>query len=167
MTLTPFPPNPPKSPVVDLRRFLTDEEAVDLYFYMKQVCSDAIYNECILDAREFNSFALQEFINSRRFNEPIIEEYYSDAWLPKYRHFLKQLWDYTNRQLRFSGKNIRLPFNIFTKFIFYLLVGLSDRVLIASLPIFIISSISSRLIEKFVPVWLVRILIKCEKDGGT
>ena len=117
--IDPISPKSPKSPVIDLRRFLTDEDAVDLYFYMKQVCHDAIYDGCILDVPQFNSFVLQEFINSRRFNEPIVEDYYSDAWFPKYRYFLKQLWEYTNQQLIFSGKNIRFPFKIFTRFIFY------------------------------------------------
>ena len=112
-------PKSPKSPVFDPARFLTEEEAIDLFFYMKQVCHDAIYDECILDVPQFNSFALQDFVNTRRFNEPIIEDYFKDDWLPKYRRFLRQLWEYTNRQLVFSGKRIRFPLHVFNKFVFY------------------------------------------------
>ena len=112
-------PKSPKTPVIDPQRFLTEDEATDLFFYMKQVCHDAIYDGCILDVPQFNSFSLQEFINSRRFNESIVDQYFEEDWLPTYRYFLRQLWEYTNRQLVFSGKRIRLPRNVFYKFVFY------------------------------------------------
>ena len=118
--LSPTSPKSPKSPRVDPRRMMSEEDAVELYFFMKQVCIDMFYEGCLLNKPEFNSFSLEDVINTRRFREPIEDEYfYTEVWIPTYRMALNILFEYTNRQLAAMGKRISFPKKLFNKFIFH------------------------------------------------
>lgn len=119
--LSPKSPKSPKSPrVIDPRRFITEEESIDLFYFMKQVCHDGFYEGCLFNTREFSSFSVLELINSRRFNEELVnEDFYNEVWLPTYRRYIDILREYTNHQLNFMGKKIAIPRKLFQRFVYH------------------------------------------------
>ena len=123
--VSPKSPHSPKSPrVIDPTRFVTEDEAIDLYFYIKQVCHDDYYDGCLFNVAEFNSYSIQDLINSRKFNEPIDNpEFYKYVWLPTYRRFIDILHEYINRQMVFMGKRISIPKRLFQRFVYHFCNG--------------------------------------------
>ena len=117
---TPRSPKSPTSPKFNIKRRITEEDAIDIYFFMKQVCYDSYYDGCLLNIPEFNSFSIQHFINTKRFNETIDEpEFYKDEWLPTYRDFIDILLEYTNRQLSSMGKRVSIPRRLFQRVVYH------------------------------------------------
>ena len=110
-------PRAPRS--IDPKRVLTEDEAIDLYFYMKEVCKEGFYDHCLLNENEFNSFSLQEFINTRRHSHTIEDvDHFKHQWIPTYRNYLEIMLEYVNRQLRFMGKKVAIPRKLFYRFVY-------------------------------------------------
>ena len=111
-------PGTPKSPKQPPYKLISEDDAINLYFFMKQVCYDGIYDHCVLNTSEFNSFAVQDLINSKRFHEDFDYDHFK-YWAFTYREFLKRLREYTILQLTMMGKSINIPRKLFERFVYH------------------------------------------------
>ena len=115
----PSSPGTPKSPTIDPRKFINDEDSIDLYFYLKQLVYESYYDGMILDERDFNSYSLFELINTRRFSEKIENFEHYRGWVRAYRQHVQMLHEYMNRSLRVMGTTIAIPYKLFERFVYY------------------------------------------------
>jgi len=119
----PGSPKSPKSPTIDPRKYIDDEDSMDLYFYLKKLVTDGYYEHMILDEREFNSFSILELINTRKFDGHIEDFQHYRAWMGVYKEHIKMLSEYINRSLRVMGKTIRIPPKLFERFVYHYSTG--------------------------------------------
>jgi hypothetical protein len=117
-TSSPKTPNTPSTPTIDPRKFLNEEDAIDLYDFMKKTVYDACYEGCLLND-SFNSFSLHDMINTRRFTEKIECFEHYRAWLYTYKPAVRMLYDYAHTVLRVWGKRIEIPEKLFQRFVYY------------------------------------------------
>lgn len=115
---SPKTPNTPSTPTIDPRKFLNEEDAIDLYDFMKQTVHDACYEGCLLND-SFNSFSLHDMINTRRFTEKIECFEHYRVWLYTYKSAVRMLYDYVHTVLRVWGKSIAIPEKLFQRFVYY------------------------------------------------
>lgn len=112
----PRSPKTPSSPKkVDMRRYISEEEGIDLFFYIKKITHDAFYDGCLFNEPDFNSFIILDVINSRRFSATIDNKDHYKLWLNTYKQPLQMIYEYIHCQLRYWGKKIQMPVNLFNK----------------------------------------------------
>ena len=117
-TSSPNTPTTPSTLTIDPTKFLDEEDAIDLYDFMKKTVYDACYDGCLLND-SFNSFSLHEMINTRRFTQKIeCFEHYRE-WLYVYRNIIRMVRDYIHTVLRVWGKRIEIPEKLFQRFVYH------------------------------------------------
>ena len=115
----PTTPGTPKTPKIDPRHYIDEHEAIDLYFYLKQVVYDACYEGMILNEKDFSSFAINEMINTHRFNSPIVNMEHYRTWGYVYNGIINMIHDYLGTSLHCMGKKFGVPKKVLKRFIYH------------------------------------------------
>jgi hypothetical protein len=113
---TPTSPTKKRAPKKDPRTLLTTEEAIDLYDTVKEVLYDTNYDNMILDNWEFNSFSVENYVNTKATRGYIDSDF--RAWCKTYHDVVWILYDTFNQFFALNGKRIALKEKVFIKFVY-------------------------------------------------
>ena len=114
-------PTSPKSPKftprkVDPRRKIDTDDAVDLYFYMKDIVESLACSNILLDKPGYNSFTLEELCNTRQVDIEL--DWFYQHWDDEYHYELDIMRDRLNRSLQYMGKKINITKKMFRTFVY-------------------------------------------------
>ena len=138
---SPGTPKSPSTPNIDPNRFIDEEDAIDLYFYLKDIVSNAGYDNMVLDRRGFCSFHVLDLVISRKVNADDTElnmeisehgypiQTFSERqrrfdirhfreWRYTYNNIINIVHEYLNLSLYHMGKKIDIPKRILTRFMY-------------------------------------------------